>query len=85
MIAQGGARTGQTGRLPARASARAAPTLFAQTPIGDPDDDDWGDEEEGDEDEEEEDDEEPMQLSPLPRPCQLPGSALRTNAGTGCA
>ena len=41
-----------------------APVAHAQTPIGDPDDDDWGegDDDDEDDDEDDEDDEDPMQV-----------------------
>jgi hypothetical protein len=49
-----------------RFEARVAGAVRAQTPIGDPDDDDWVDDDpEDDPDEDDDDDEEPMQLRRL--------------------
>jgi hypothetical protein len=69
------------GRFPAHVAAPAPSGHLAQTPIGDPDDDEWGDgDQDDDEDVEEDDDEEPMQLAPRG---QRAGSPLSANAGTG--
>jgi len=68
-----------TARVPEptfRGSARGAKR--AQTPIGDPDDDDWEDDDDlddEDDDEDDDDDEEPMQLRPAVEDPQAPTPA----------
>ena len=57
------------------------PVLHAQTPIGDPEDDDWEEDDDEDEDDDDEDDEDPIQVAFD----TFPRSDLRRNAGTGCA
>ena len=63
-----------------RFEARVGGAVRAQTPIGDPDDDDWVDDDpdgDPDADDGDDDDEEPMQLSGDSRSPRLTGAAGR--------